>query len=54
MTPITPDHVVKINDPAVTKDTVLPAPAFNYNIQPKRYITSVKLDTIRAAKISVD
>jgi hypothetical protein len=51
-TPITLDHVEKKSDPAQTKDTTLPTPAFNYNIQPKRYITTVKLDTIRAAKIS--
>ena len=51
-TPIMLDHVEKINDPATTKDTVLPAPAFNYNLQPKRYMTTVKIDTIRAAKIS--
>lgn len=51
-TPIMLEHVEKINDPANTKDTVLPAPAFNYNLQPKRYMTTVKIDTIRAAKIS--
>ncbi len=50
-TPIMLDHVEKINDPAKTKDTILPAPAFNYNLQPKRFTTQVKLDTIRAAKI---
>lgn len=46
------DRVEKINDPANTKDTVLAAPAFNYNLQPKRFNTLVKLDTIRAAKIA--
>ena len=46
------DHVQKINDPAKTKDTTLPTPSFTYNIQPKRYTTTVKLDTIHAAKIS--
>src|ERR1041385_4607143 len=51
-TPIMLDHVEKISDPALTKDTVLPAPAFTYTLQTKRYVTSVQLDTIRAAKIS--
>src|SRR5665647_3365422 len=45
------DHVEKITDPANTKDTTLPAPAFTYNLQPKRFTTTVKLDTIHAAKI---
>ena len=45
------DHVEKINDPAKTKDTTLPVPAFNYNLQPKRFSTTVMLDTIRPAKI---
>ncbi len=49
--PIILDNVKKIGDDAEYKDTVLPAPAFNYNIQPKRYLTTVELDTIRAAKI---
>lgn len=48
---ITLDNVVKINDPAKTKDTVLAPPAFNYSLQPKRYTTSVKIDTIHPAKI---
>src|ERR1041385_8132245 len=52
VSPITLNEVHKINDTAKTKDTTLPAPAFNYNLQPKRYLTTVKLDTIRAAKIS--
>jgi hypothetical protein len=50
-TPIMLDHVKKVPDEAKTKDTILPTPAFVYNIQPKRYMTTVKLDTIRAAKI---
>src|SRR4051812_22228607 len=50
--PIVLNDVKKINDPAKTKDTTLPAPAFVYNVQTKRYLTTVKLDTIRAAKIS--
>ncbi|MEO5645607.1 MAG: hypothetical protein ABIQ40_06050 [Bacteroidia bacterium] len=50
-TPIMLDHVQKINDPAKTKDTILPPPSFTYNLQTKRYLTTVKLDTIRAAKI---
>lgn len=50
-TPIMLEHVEKINDKAVTKDTVIPHPAFNYNLQPKRYMTTVKVDTIKAAKV---
>ncbi len=50
--PIILENVKKIGDDAQFKDTVLPTPAFNYNIQPKRYLTTVELDTIRAAKIS--
>jgi hypothetical protein len=50
-TPIMAAHVEKLNDQAKTKDTVLLPPAFNYNLQPKRYMTMVKVDTIRAAKI---
>ena len=42
---ITLDHVQKINDPAKAKDTTLPFPSFNYNLQPKRFNTSVELDT---------
>jgi hypothetical protein len=51
-TPIMIEHVEKINDQAVTKDTVLAPPAFTYNLQPKRFVTTVQIDTIRAAKIS--
>ncbi|MDQ3108750.1 MAG: hypothetical protein M3R17_02555, partial [Bacteroidota bacterium] len=50
-TPIMLDHVDKINDQAATKDTVLQKPVFIYNLQTKRYMTTVTLDTIRAAKI---
>lgn len=50
-TPIMLQNVYKINDQAKTKDTVLQPPAFVYNLQTKRYLTTVKLDTIRAAKI---
>jgi hypothetical protein len=48
---ITLDHVDKINDAAVTKDTVLSPPAFTYTLQPKRFTTTVKVDTIQAAKM---
>ncbi|HET6990314.1 MAG TPA: hypothetical protein VFJ43_03275 [Bacteroidia bacterium] len=48
---ITLDHVEKITDRAVTKDTTLPAPAFTYSLQPKRFSTTVKIDTIQAAKM---
>ena len=50
--PIILDNIQKINDPAKTKDTVLPSPSFTYNLQPKRFQTTVQLDTIHAAKIS--
>lgn len=50
--PIILDHVEKKTDVAKTKDTILPTPTFTYNIQPKRYLTTVKLDTIHPAKIS--
>ncbi len=50
-TPIMLQHVDKIDDQAKTKDTILPPPSFVYNLQTKRYMTTVKLDTIRAAKI---
>lgn len=49
--PIILDNVKKIEEVAQTKDTVLPAPAFTYSLQTKRYSTIVTLDTIRPAKL---
>jgi hypothetical protein len=51
VSPIILDHVQKINDDAATKDTVLPAPKFTYPVQSKKYMTTVQLDTIKAAKL---
>lgn len=51
---VTLEHVEKIIDPATTKDTLLSAPSFKYNLQPKRFNTSVKVDKITAAKIGSD
>ena len=48
---LTKDKVTRISDPAKTKDTTLPAPQFTYTLQTKRYMTEVKLDTIKAAKL---
>lgn len=49
--PVIRPDVVKISDPARTKDTVLPVPNFTYSIQSKRYTTTFGIDTIKAAKM---
>lgn len=49
--PVIRTSYTKISDPARTKDTVLPAPKFSYNIQSKRQTTSFGIDTIKAAKL---
>ncbi|HEU4718135.1 MAG TPA: hypothetical protein VFU15_09885 [Bacteroidia bacterium] len=51
VSPVLIDNVTKISDPAVKKDTVLPAPSFDYTLQPKKFMTSVQIDTIKAAKL---
>ncbi|HTL81142.1 MAG TPA: TonB-dependent receptor [Bacteroidia bacterium] len=54
VSPIILDHVQKINDPAKTKDTVLPTPQFTYPVQTKKYATVVTIDTIKAAKMGAE
>lgn len=54
VSPIILDNVKKIEETAHTKDTTLPAPAFTYTLQTKRYMTTVTLDTIKAAKLGTE
>ncbi|GAB4131814.1 MAG: hypothetical protein Fur0041_02540 [Bacteroidia bacterium] len=50
--PIILNNVAKMPEQAKVKDTVIPAPAFNYTLQTKRYNTFYTPDTIKAAKLS--
>jgi hypothetical protein len=54
VSPVTRKIVTKQTEAAQTKDTVLPAPAFTYTLQNKRYMTTVKMDTIKAAKMGTE
>src|SRR6478672_9976066 len=54
VSPIILDHVQKINDNAVTKDTTLPTPKFTYVVQSKKYATTIRLDTIKSQKIAAE
>jgi hypothetical protein len=49
--PVIRTNVRKLPEAARTKDTVLPAPKFNYGIQSHKVSTSFELDTIKAAKM---
>lgn len=51
VSPLTKEVVTKESDVAKTKDTTLPAPQFTYTLQTKRYLTDVKIDTIKPAKL---
>lgn len=52
--PVIKDSVKKAPETAHVKDTTLPAPAFTYTLQTKRYMTTITLDTIKAAKLSAE
>jgi hypothetical protein len=54
VSPLTKESVEKLPEPAKTKDTTLPAPAFNYTLQTKRYLTTVQIDTIKAPKLGAE
>jgi hypothetical protein len=54
VSPVTKDSVRRIIQSPTTKDTVLPAPAFTYSLQNKRFMTTVAIDTIKSAKLGAE
>jgi hypothetical protein len=54
VSPVVLSDVKKKSEQAVPKDTTLPAPAFTYTLQSKRYLTTVQIDTIKAAKLGAE